>query len=164
MKSHLSITYFAVTQSFWKFAQDTAAILPCPVQNDWTIETDDIDDRDFARLEFRSFLYPARRPVMHWDGHPSGYPNFNVSRAEFVGGIINMSFHLVYFSHPEMAQVAEILPDPWFLTAPRHYINQCWPVLCETIVWHICMWFRSLFTEHRSGLCFITIYFFSPQE
>ena len=32
-----SLTYFAFAQSFWNFAQSTAVILPCPVQNFQTI-------------------------------------------------------------------------------------------------------------------------------
>ena len=54
IKSDLPIAYLPLTQSFWNFAQNTAVILPCSVQNsknDWTTETVVMDERD-VRFEF----------------------------------------------------------------------------------------------------------------
>ena len=45
-----------VKQSFWYFAQNTAVSLPCSVQkfqSDWTTETDVMNEREFARFEFK---------------------------------------------------------------------------------------------------------------
>ena len=62
VKSRLRITYFSDIQSIQNFVQSTSVLLLCSVQKcqyDWTIETDFMDKRDFARLEFKmSFGYP----------------------------------------------------------------------------------------------------------
>ena len=51
-KSRLPITYFAVAQSFWNFAQSTT-VLCAKFHNDWTPEMDVIDERHYATFEFK---------------------------------------------------------------------------------------------------------------
>ena len=66
-KSRLSITYFAVAQSFWNFAQSKVMTPPCSVQNVKTIEqlfeTGVMAERDFARFEFK--MGSDEYPVLH---------------------------------------------------------------------------------------------------
>ena len=53
-KSRLLITYYSVTQSFLICAQSMAvSLLWARLQNDWTTETDVMDEKDFARFDFK---------------------------------------------------------------------------------------------------------------
>ena len=68
-ETHLSITYFTVAQSFLEYCTEhgnDTAVLCAKFQNVWRTETDVMDERDFARFEFkmrfRRIFYIAQHP------------------------------------------------------------------------------------------------------
>ena len=74
LKSKSSVISFAhthasVDQSFWNFAQSTTdsitTMLCAKFQNDWTIETNVMDERDFARFEFKTSFWRISHIAVH---------------------------------------------------------------------------------------------------
>ena len=114
-KSRWQITHASVYQSFWNFTQNTVVSLPCFVQNfdwaiaDWAIETDVMDERDFAGFEFKTSFgrisYIAQHSKSAWfrcqsiSYHNADYTRGHIYAVEFLW----LFWYPVSFRAPEEA-------------------------------------------------------------